>query len=231
MRIAVIDLSHHNTVSPSLEAAKAAGVQGVIHKATEATGYVDEKYVARRKLAADVGMLWGAYHFMRPGQVGVQVDHFLRTAKPDDGTVMVCDYEDPKIPLDQLIAFMGMLETKLGRKPVLYCGHVLKEKLGQTAMPVLTQYRLWLAQYGPKAKLPPGWDKYWLWQYSDGEVGPDPHEVPGIGPHCDCNHFDGTDDELAWSWAGHPHTTQPVKPKVTIRIAAPEGVEVEIVRE
>ena len=37
---AVIDLSHHNTVT-SFQDAKAAGILGVIHKATEGTIFVD----------------------------------------------------------------------------------------------------------------------------------------------------------------------------------------------
>lgn len=239
-RIAVIDLSHHNTVPTSLKGAREAGVVGVIHKATEATAFDDDKYKARRAMAADANLLWGAYHFLRPGQVLLQVEFFLRFAAPDDKTLIACDYEDPKVPVEQLIEFMDRLESKLGRMPVLYCGHVLKEKLKRPE-PRLTRYRLWLAQYGPVAKPPIGWDDVWLWQYSDGSVGPSPHVVPGVNSPVDCNHFKGTDEMLRADWAGGaplPKAEPPAKEPepaadeqvVKITIEAPPGVRVEVVQ-
>ncbi len=236
-RIAVIDLSHHNTVPSSLKGAREAGVVGVIHKATESTTYDDDKYKARRAMAKDANLLWGAYHFMRPGQVNMQVEFFLRTAQPDERTLMACDYEDPKVAVDDLCVFMERLEAKLGRMPILYCGHVLKEKLKRPE-PRLQRYKLWLAQYGPVAKPPIGWDDVWLWQYSDGGVGPDPHVVPGVNSPVDCNHFVGTDEDLRVEWAGGPllpkQAPAPADPAtgdervVTITIDAPPGVRVEV---
>lgn len=239
-RISVVDLSHHNTIPSSLQPAANIGVLGVIHKATEATGYKDEKYESRRKLAADAKLLWGAYHFMRRDQIAVQVDWFMRFAAPDDNTLMACDYEDPQVPMAQLIEFMQRLEQKLGRSPVLYCGHVLKEKLGKTPNPALTGYRLWLAQYGNSPHPPAGWEKPWLWQYSDGTVGPAPHLVAGINPPVDCDYYEGTDDQLRLEWAGGqvqaakaapaPQEPAPAAPESVVKIVieAPPGVRVEV---
>src|SRR5262249_45667194 len=39
----VVDLSHHNDVA-DFGKVKAAGIAGIIHKATEATGFVDNRY-------------------------------------------------------------------------------------------------------------------------------------------------------------------------------------------
>ena len=39
--------------------------------------------------------------------------------------------------------------------------------------------------------MPPGWKKYTLWQYTDGESGPGPREVNGVGP-CDRSQYNGT---------------------------------------
>ena len=54
----VIDLSHHNN---NVDFAKvvAAGVLGVIHKATQGTTTVDPLYAQRRGEALAAGLLWG----------------------------------------------------------------------------------------------------------------------------------------------------------------------------
>ena len=54
-----------------------------------------------------------------------------------------------------------------------------------------------MARYGVQPALP---RPYWLWQFTDGEVGPPPHTVPGVG-HCDINSYAGTPDQLAAEWA------------------------------
>jgi len=61
----VVDLSHHNDVT-DFSKVKAAGIVGVIHKSTEGTGFADKMYAVRRGHAIDAGLLWGAYHFLRP---------------------------------------------------------------------------------------------------------------------------------------------------------------------
>lgn len=72
----VIDLSHHNG-DVNMSAAKNAGIQGVIHKATQGWKYVDPKYQVNRDTALAAGLLWGAYHF-GVGADGVeQADFFL----------------------------------------------------------------------------------------------------------------------------------------------------------
>ena len=43
----VVDLSHHNEVA-DFDKIKAAGIAGIIHKATEAIGFVDNMYAVRR---------------------------------------------------------------------------------------------------------------------------------------------------------------------------------------
>ncbi len=60
----------------------------------------------------------------------------------------------------------------------------------------------WLARYGPEPKPPPAWKRWELWQYSDGNLGPEPHEVAGISP-CDRDRFNGSAAELRALW-GYP---------------------------
>lgn len=206
MKISVVDLSHWNMISESLEEAAAAGVLGVIHKCTEGMSPPDDTVVARHSLARDAGMLWGIYHFLRPGSMVDQVQHFLAEAKErgvlDERTLVACDYEDDRVSLDDVVRFLSTLAQESGRSPVLYSGAILKEQLGGRADPRLTGYRLWLAQYATKPVLPAGWSSYWLWQYSDGSAGPKPHTVPGISSPVDCNDYQGTADALRAEWAG-----------------------------
>jgi len=59
---AIVDISHHNG-NIDLQLAKADGIIGVIHKATQGTTGVDPMYQTNRAKAAAAGLLWGAYHF------------------------------------------------------------------------------------------------------------------------------------------------------------------------
>ena len=76
----VVDLSHHNDVA-DFGKVKAAGYAGIIHKATEAIGFVDNMYAIRRGDATDAGLLWGAYHFLRPVSIPAQVDFSSRSPR------------------------------------------------------------------------------------------------------------------------------------------------------
>ena len=72
---ALVDLSHFNDVT--LQDLQKHGVKGVIHKITQATGFVDNRYAERAQEAQKLGFLWGAYHFMSADPVREQFDHFL----------------------------------------------------------------------------------------------------------------------------------------------------------
>ena len=82
---------------------------------------------------------------------------------------------------------------------MLYSGHYVKGLLGTGGDPVLSQCPLWLAQYGPTAVVPPNWQTWTLWQYTDGGVGPEPHGIAGVG-RCDRDKFNGDADMLRTFW-------------------------------
>jgi lysozyme len=228
--IHVIDLSHHNVIPESLQKAKEWGVYGVIHKATESTTFSDPKLGARYRLAKQAGMLWGIYHFIRPGSVEAQVRYFLKYAASQDAvdtrTLFVLDFEDKKVSLDDCLLFLQMLEREANCQPIIYSGHDLKEKMADRPLMELTKYRLWVAQYGPTVKLPVGWDRYFLWQYTD--TG----QVPGITPPTDLNKFDGDPIELEAAWTGgwpEPAPTPPNPPgEKVVRVSVPKGMKVVI---
>lgn len=203
----VIDISIHNAVV-KLAGAKASGIVGVIHKATEGRTFVDRTYKARRQMAKDAGLLWGAYHFANDGDVRQQVANFFSTAEPDDNTLMALDFEpngNHTMSLEQAEMFVELAEAKLGRRIVLYSGNLIKETLAthgtKERLAWWGKRKLWLAQYSKTWHVPAAWAAPWLWQYSDGEVGPPPHGVSGITGAVDCNSYSGTPEQLAKEWA------------------------------
>src|SRR5260370_5799614 len=76
----ITDLSHHNG-DVDLGRAKAAGILGVIQKATQGTGYKDPTFDANREQAIQAGLLFGAYHFGTGDDGVAQAEHFLGVAK------------------------------------------------------------------------------------------------------------------------------------------------------
>lgn len=202
----VVDIYHGDVVT-DLKATAAAGVRGIIHKASQGAGIGDDTYEVRRRLAKDAGLLWGAYHFANDEPVADQVENFLKWAAPDDDTLLALDFEPNKsntMRIEQAREFLEMMFDKTGRRPVLYSGNLIKEELGRNIDPFFAQHRLWLCQYGPSAKLPATWSKYWLWQYTGDGVGPLPHTVPGIRGMIDLNVYDGTPEQLKAEWAAGP---------------------------
>jgi lysozyme len=201
---AVVDLSHHNN-SLDFQKAKDSGLMGIIHKATQGTTGVDATYTERRSKAEATGLLWGAYHF-GTGSDGVkQAQNFLAKVGDPKGVLLVLDFEDnptgPSMSLEEARAFVTHVKNATGRSPGLYSGHYIKQLLGSNSDPVLANCWFWLAQYGPTAVVPANWNAWTLWQYTDGSIGPEPHELPGIG-RCDRDKFNGSIDQLKDFWVG-----------------------------
>lgn len=200
----VIDLSHHDTVT-SFQEAKLNGIVGVIHKATQGRTVVDAKYHARRARALANGLLWGAYHFGVKGHVADQVEHFLDTVNPTDTDLLVLDFEPnhetDTMTLTEAEQFVTLVNEKVGRFPGLYSGQsFLRQKLGNNTATVLKNCFLWIARYSSELPIvPPAWNTFTLWQYTDGNAGPQPHQVNGIG-RCDRNKFNGELTGLRRLW-------------------------------
>jgi len=205
----VLDLSHHNVIE-DWGKVYASGIRGVIHKATQGGSFVDGDYAKRKADAKAAGLLFGAYHFADASDVTIQVEHFLKVVGTEPDTLLALDFEPNgknTMSLEQARQFLQMVYDKTGQRPILYSGNLLKEGLKKKADPFFSSHRLWLAQYGPKAKLPNGFKSYWLWQYSgDGVNGPG--IIPGIKTKgVDCNVFGGTD--LAAEWVHVPAKPAP----------------------
>ena len=222
-----IDISHWQA-KVDFARVKADGILGVIHKCTESDNYVDPMYVSRREQAERAGLLWGAYHFLRPGSMREQAEFFVRNVGDDDGRLLyAADHEDPDVSLDQLKEFLICLAELTGRLPVLYSGFLIKDQIGNVRDDELARYRLWLAHYtsGEPSWPEHTWPDWWLWQYTDtGDAG-------GICP-VDCNRSNTPDVIFAAEWSGIEPEPAPEPPPaeivITIGISVPPGVKVTI---
>lgn len=202
---AVVDISHHNG-KVNLIQAKAAGIGGVIQKASQGLTGVDPTYKSNHAKAIKADLRWGAYHF-GTGSDGVQqAIQFLRVVGNDPEALLVLDFESnptgPSMTLEEARAFVTHVNEVTGKFPGLYSGHYIKDLLGTKTDPVLANCWFWLAQYGPTAVVPPNWSTWTLWQYTDGALGDDPHTVPGLG-RCDRDKFSGSEEDLAEFWRRH----------------------------
>lgn len=207
----IIDLSHNNT-HLDLHAMHLDGIFGVFHKATQGVHFVDPKYHSRRSSARGAGLRWGAYHFGTGADGLAQADHFLAIAVPRPGDLLALDFEmdneGPSMTLAEARRFVTRVKDVHGTWPGLYGGSYLKEMLDGTADSVLSNCWLWLTQYTSHHTLPPGWDSWTLWQYTDGRLGPEPHLVAGV--RCDRDIFQGSFFDLIKFWRYHDKASVPI---------------------
>jgi GH25 family lysozyme M1 (1,4-beta-N-acetylmuramidase) len=201
MNPVVLDIFHGDEVT-DWDKVCGAGIRGVILKASQGYQARDPTFHERREAAQKAGLLVGAYHFLTSNDVVAQVDNFLGAVGDTVGLLLALDYEDNKAAtasLEQAKHFLQLVYERTGQRPVLYSGDLIKSQL-QGPDPFLNSHRLWLCEYGPRAKLPPGWDSYWLWQYTGDGIGPKPNTLPGVATKgIDLNVFGGAD--LAAEWA------------------------------
>jgi lysozyme len=233
----VIDLSHWDPAD-DYEAVKAEGIVGVIYKASEGQTYTDPTYVAQQRAAKAAGLKWGSYHFADASSVSGQIDNYLRFAAPDPDELFCCDWEDNptgngRMSVADCKTWITEVERALGREGqcVIYSGNTAKEQLGDKVDTFFGSRRLWLAQYSSTPAWQKSWHGFWLWQFTDGEYGPTPHAIDGVGP-CDVNSYnDGTPEQLVAEWAtgseDQPPAPAPDQPVVNVLINAPPGVIVK----
>jgi lysozyme len=147
---------------------RAQGVDFVYLKASEGATVRNAYFEQHRDGASAAGLLWGAYHFVRPDTpVGDQLAQFLAVTREGVGDLPpVLDVEvDGGIPADSLKARVVRLargvEAATGRRPMIYSGAAFyRDRLS----PALDPYPLWVAQYRETLPSADGWA---LWQYTD----------------------------------------------------------------
>src|SRR5262249_47366771 len=73
----------------------------------------------------------------------------------------------------QCLQFLHGVRDALGVKPIVYTSRNAVNQIFADKPGNLVKYRLWVASYRktPPPPMPAGWDRWYLWQYSDaGDV-------------------------------------------------------------
>lgn len=206
MRADVIDVSHYQHVIDSFAGAKAIGIKAVIAKATEGTNYRDPTFETNRNMAHAAGLLFGAYHFIRPGDAWAQADFFLKTVGDPSGLCLVLDWEDPRVPISAAQQFCERVAQKTGGYPVMYSyGAMLRglSVMSRERKTFWSKTKLWIAEYNATLHeaLKEVWPHWWLWQFTGDGAGMGPHDIPGVGKNVDVSMYNGDPNKLAFGWA------------------------------
>lgn len=188
-----LDVSTYDAVIDFTEV-KAAGFEFVVAKCTEGATIADRFYLRNKQEAKAAGLLFGAYHFFRPGtDAKRQAENFLGNAQLEKGELQpMFDWEVSQGPGDiqKAQTWLDEVERACGKKPFIYGPPYM---LNDLRLPEsFKEYPLWVANYGVSAPLVPApWRVWSFWQYSDRG------EVPGIpSPQEDMDIFNGPLSQL-----------------------------------
>lgn len=180
------DLSHHNP-NPDLKKAKANGLEWLIHKAAEGSTYTDSTYAARRKLAKEAGIRFGAYGFARPDTDGrdakLEALHLFKVARPVAGDIIpALDFE---VPFGAAKSWCKEWQAEMQRL-LKNAGLEAESALHYGPDDFGSDYKAvrWVPRYNTQ-NTPPRvpWD---IFQFSNGHFGV-PNRFPGLG-NVDLNH-------------------------------------------
>ncbi|MEV5582882.1 GH25 family lysozyme [Streptomyces parvus] len=102
------------------------GLDFVLIKSTEGRTYVNPRLDAQVKRARDAECVVGFYHFLWPGNVADQVDHFLSRTPEKAGDLLAVDWEQTgggtrasNADKDRFIR--AVKEERPGHRVLLYC--------------------------------------------------------------------------------------------------------------
>lgn len=241
-----IDISHwqDDKSTPqkmNFQKAVESGAKFVFIKVSERGG-IDRDFEYNWTAAKEAGLLRGGYHFLRWDLSGlVQARIFCELLKDDPGELPpVADFEAPRkgsrYPSNALLEqFLVEVETKMGRKPMIYSSPGFwkihgRNKTTKKFDPKWAYYPLWVAHYmknfqegvskpdemQPWASMGKKWT---FWQYTatgDGlAFGAESKAI-------DLNWFNGSQQELNDFAYGKATTPAPLAP------AAPSGKPLDI---
>ena len=216
----MFDLSHHDPLPTSSYAADQAlfvqalqsGWPMTIHKLSQGASFQDPVALGRLKYAAAAGLFLGGYHFMTAEPVSSQVANFMQMAGrakqiiAPASLILCLDNEPgpdnpvpgmsvPTATTDAAAAeFVTAVYHATGVWPLAYGGRY--NFFSAATLGNLAACPLWLAEYGTNPVCPPGWLNWRFHQYSDGQQGPNPVSIPGIGL-VDQSEFAGNQGDLA----------------------------------
>jgi len=191
----IFDISHFQGIV-DFNAARGAGMEAVILKASQGLTMADPMFRINSGKAIEAGLLIGAYHFGTDFDGTKQADNFL-SLLPEEPLVRVLDFEQnpSQMMIDQAVAFVERVQERTGKWPVIYTDRIHAQVLA-TSQTIVQNCPLWYASYrdlsSPPAP-PLGWTQgYVLWQYT--QTG----RVAGVGGACDRDAFVGDDLQQWW---------------------------------
>lgn len=167
----------------------------LVTKVTEGTGFVDQLWAARAKAMTAAGFpRRGFYAFLHPSENGMAQAEFLLAAIHDGGITL----SNTDILIADLEVSDGQPAAAVARCALDFGNHIAQNFDGQRWLygggPFLHENGVqldpfnwhWLAAYVPN---PAPFEVFGAartkaWQFTDGHLGPQPHDCPGIGP-CD----------------------------------------------
>ncbi len=189
-----IDVSHYDE-SIDFQKLVDAGYKFCSAKCTEGLTNVDPRYKSNKFKAKAAGLLFGAYHFFRPGQDALrQAAHFLTHADIQKGDMIpMFDWEvsQGKADVSKAKLFLDTVENAIGKKMIIYGPPYM---LDDFRLPFyFKEHALWIAHYGTTAPLVPSpWEVWSFWQYTDKG------SAPGIpAPDEDMDLFNGPAENVA----------------------------------
>lgn len=183
----ILDLSSNNPHPIDYAAVRAAGVTGVIVKATEGTTYINPFYGQDVAGFQAVGVPVIAYHFASFGDVTAEVTHFKSVAGP---LAKVLDSETSTDEVWQW-DFLGALGLSLDER----MNYGSSSTLSKT-VPAL----LWVADYDAQ----PGWGE--CWQFTNTGT------VAGVNGAVDLSEWTGSQADFDTLFAIVPPPTPPIPP-------------------
>jgi len=187
---------------PLFRNALEAGWVAMFHKLTQGAGFSDQLGAGRLHAAVQAGLSVGGYHFMtQTDSVSSQVANFMRGVGRAPSPLLLClDFEpiDASGTAEKMASqFVNAIRMATGKWPVLYTGRWDIDPIPLDNLPACP---LWLSEYGTNPVLPATFKSWFLHQYSDGTVGPEPVDIPGIGL-VDQSEFEGSTADLVRQWA------------------------------
>lgn len=193
-----IDVSHHNgSINWKDVSTNLPKVNFAYLKSSEGSSVIDNRFIINATGCIQNNIPFGAYHFATwniNNAISDAEDEsklFIKRLKmiPTPNLPAVLDVESNKEKIilskpDVLIFIHKFFSevNKAGFDTALYCSKGFVESF----LPIshdLENVKLWLAQHNnlPKPKLPTGWNKYWIWQFSRTAL------IKGIKTVCDVN--------------------------------------------
>lgn len=162
-------------------------------KATEGYSYVNPYFATDWRASKAAGILRGAYHFFRPADDGVkQAKHMLDVMGAGAGDLdmlrPVLDWEvsdgvSAARQKSEAKAFCDYVKSIIGVDCALYYSASWPDGLGN--MSEFAHNPKWIAQYGPRCRIP-----FDIWQYTDKA------HVNGVKTPVDGSVFNGTLEEF-----------------------------------